>query len=142
MKCHQILQCFHELSLWISGVLVNLENSYFGLKWGVQCLICTIFQFPLCKYSYDMLSRFSHVQLFVTLWTVAHQAPLSMGFSRQTRWHGLLFPSPGHVLDAGIEPESPAWAGRFFTPGSRLHRLMCFECTVTVTCVTAGIKGW
>ena len=43
-----------------------------------------------------MLSHFSHVQLFVILWTVAHQAPLSMGFSRQEYWSGLPFPSPMH----------------------------------------------
>ena len=90
-----------------------------------------------------MPSRFSCIQLFVTLWTVAHQAPLSMGFSRQKRWHGLPFPPPGHVLDTGIEPECLALAGRFFTPGSDLNPLICFKCTVTfVICVTAGIKGW
>ena len=43
------------------------------------------------------LSRFSHVQLFATLWTIAHQAPLSMGFSRQEYWSGLPFPSPGQI---------------------------------------------
>ena len=42
----------------------------------------------------DVLSHFSHVQLFVTPWTVTHQAPLSMGFSRQEHWSGLPFPSP------------------------------------------------
>ena len=41
-----------------------------------------------------MLSRFSHVRLCVTLWTAAHQAPLSTGFSRQEYWNGLPFPSP------------------------------------------------
>ena len=55
-----------------------------------------------------MLSRFSHVRLFVTLWTVARQAPLSMGFSRQECWNGLLFPSPGDIPDPGIKPRSPA----------------------------------
>ena len=48
----------------------------------------------------------------------AHQAPLSMGFSRQEYWSGLLFPFPGDLPDSGIEPESlmsPALAGRFFT---------------------------
>ena len=44
-----------------------------------------------------LLSRFSHVQLCVTPWTVAHQAPLSIGFSRQEYWSGLPFPSPMHV---------------------------------------------
>ena len=46
-----------------------------------------------------VLSRFSHVRLFVTLWTVACQAPLSMGFSRQEYWSGLPFPPPGHLPD-------------------------------------------
>ena len=44
----------------------------------------------------------------VTPWTVACQAPLSMGFSRQEYWSGLPFPSPGDLPDPGIEPESPA----------------------------------
>ena len=50
----------------------------------------------------------SRVQLFVTPWTVAHQAPLSMEFSRQKYWSGLPFPSPGDLPDSGIEPRSPA----------------------------------
>ena len=43
----------------------------------------------------------------VTPWTVAHQAPLSMEFSRQEYWSGLPFPSPGDISDPGIEPKSP-----------------------------------
>ena len=50
----------------------------------------------------------SHVRLFATPWTVAHQAPLSMGFSRQEYWSGLPFPSPGDLPNPGIEPRSPA----------------------------------
>ena len=49
----------------------------------------------------------SHVQLFATLWTVAFQAPLSMGFSRQEYCSGLLCPPPGNLPDPGIEPTSP-----------------------------------
>ena len=49
-----------------------------------------------------MLSRFSRVRLFVTLWTVAHQAPLSMGFSRQEYWSGLPCPPPG-------DPPTQGW---------------------------------
>ena len=52
---------------------------------------------------------------FATPWTVAHQVPLSMGFSRQEYWSGLPFPSPGDLPDPGIEPMSPALEGRFFT---------------------------
>ena len=50
----------------------------------------------------------SRVRLFVTPWTVAYQAPLSMGFPRQEYWSGLPFPSPGDLPDPGIEPRSPA----------------------------------
>ena len=50
----------------------------------------------------------SGVRLFVTPWTVAHQAPPSMGFSGQEYWSGLPFPSPGDLPDPGIEPRSPA----------------------------------
>ena len=65
-----------------------------------------------------MLNRFSRVRLFVTPWTVAHQAPLSMGFSRQEHWSGLLYPPLGDLPHPGIEsvsPVSPALAGRLFT---------------------------
>ena len=55
-----------------------------------------------------MFSRFSRVQLFVTPWTVAHQAPLSMGFSGQEYWSGLPFPSPEDFPDPGIELVSVA----------------------------------
>ena len=60
----------------------------------------------------------SHVQLFATLWTVACQAPLFMGFSRQEYWSGLPYPPPGDLPDPGIEPmtvTSSALAGGFFT---------------------------
>ena len=50
----------------------------------------------------------SRVQLFVTLWTATCQAPLSLGFSRQEYWSGLLFSSPGDLPDPGTEPRSPA----------------------------------
>ena len=61
---------------------------------------------------------FSCVWFFVNLWTVARQAPLSMGFSRQEHWSGLPCPPPGGLPDPGIEPtsvSSPALADRFFT---------------------------
>ena len=69
-------------------------------------------------FSYCMLSLFSHVQLFVTSWTVARQAPLSMGFSRQEYRSGLPCPPPGDLPNLGIKPASlmsPALAGGFFT---------------------------
>ena len=54
------------------------------------------------------VSVLSHVRLFATPWTVARQAPLSMEFSRQEYWSGLLFPPPEVLSDPGIEPASPA----------------------------------
>ena len=53
-----------------------------------------------------MLSHFSHVQFFPTLWTVAHQTPLSMGFSRQAHWSGLPCPPPGDLSNPGFKPAS------------------------------------
>ena len=68
-----------------------------------------------------MLSHFSHVQLFVTPWTVAHQAPLSMGFSRLEYWSGLPCLPPGYLPYSEIERRSlmsPVLAGKFFTTGT------------------------
>ena len=65
-----------------------------------------------------MLSNFSCVRLCAHPWTVAHQAPLSMGFPRQEYWSGLPFSSPRELHNPGIEPMSPvspALAGGFFT---------------------------
>ena len=65
-----------------------------------------------------MLSHFSCVELFATLWIEAHQASLSMRFPRQENWSELPCPSPGDLPDPGSEPTSlvlPTWAGRFLT---------------------------
>ena len=65
-----------------------------------------------------VLSHFSCVQLFVILWSVAHQVPLSIGFSRQEYWSGLPCPPPGDLPNPGIKPmslASPALAVGFFT---------------------------
>ena len=90
----------------------------------------TNLQFPLSLRNPSKLDRqlcarlpshFNYVQLFVTLWTVAHQASPSMGFSRQEYWSGLPCPPPGDLPNPGIEPASlgsPALAGGFFTTSS------------------------
>ena len=64
------------------------------------------------------LSHFPHGQLFVTLWTIVHQAPLSMEFFRPKYWSGLPSPSPGDLPNPGMQPASlmsPALTDRFFT---------------------------
>ena len=64
------------------------------------------------KVKVKLLSR---VRLFATPWTVAYQAPSSMGFSRQEYWSGLSFPFPGDLPDPGIEPGSPAFQAEALT---------------------------
>ena len=62
----------------------------------------------LSEVKWSEMKSLSPVRLFVSPWTVAHQAPLSMGFSRQEYWSGLPFPSAGYLPDPGIEPRSSA----------------------------------
>ena len=81
-----------------------------------------LFSFPFFSYlsiiAHVLLSRLGHVRPFVILWTVARQAPLSMGFFKQEYWNQLPFPFPGDLSDPGIEPASmisPVLADGFFT---------------------------
>ena len=84
-----------------------MESELPGKQDGVTMINC------VC-----VLSHFNCVQLFVTLWTIAYQAPLSMRFSRQKYWSGLPCPPPEDLPDPGIEPMSlmsPALAGEHLT---------------------------
>ena len=65
-----------------------------------------------------LLSRSVLYDSFATPWTVAHQAPLSMGFPRHESWSRLPFPPPGDLPHSGIKPVSPALVGRFLTTES------------------------
>ena len=76
----------------------------------------------------------SCVQLFVIPWTAAHQVPLSMGFSRQEYWSGLLFLSPLDFLNSGTEPVSPALVDGFFTVEPL--RNPTDDCLVASSCLT------
>ena len=76
--------------------------------------------------------------LFATLWIVAHQAPLSMGFSRQEYWRSLPCPPPWDLPDPGIEPASlasPALAGGFFTTSATWESRPLTLCSTTVSCL-------
>ena len=78
-----------------------------------------------------MLSCFNLVWLFATLWAIAHQAPVSMRFSRQEYWSGLLFPPLGNRPYSGIEPESPmspALAGWSFTTSTYIWQKYLYIC--------------
>ena len=77
----------------------------------------------------------SRVRLFATPWTVAHQAPPSMGFSRQEYWSGVPFPSPGDLLDLGIELGSPEFQADALTseppglePFKEAFQFLVFDC--------------
>ena len=108
------LKCKGQSALWVSpstplfhlfllcphSKYTRRKSSWIPAPWRPSILLCSV------------LSRFSHVQLFATPWTVASQAPLFMGFSRQKYWNGLLYPPPGALPDPGVEPTSPvspAW---------------------------------
>ena len=96
-----------------------------------------------------MQSRFSCVGLFVTLWTVARQAPLSMGFSRQVYWSWLPCPSAGDPPDPGIKPASlafPVLVGGFFptsatweVPNKLVQKLKDKNC---IKSIIATIKSY
>ena len=78
----------------------------------------------------------SHVRLFVTLWTIGHQSPLSMGFPRQEYRNGLPFPPPGDLPSPGIEPMSlmsHALAGRSFTTSATWEALKIFTLLKSLT---------
>ena len=80
--------------------------------------------FYLMSYYPLRLCVLTHVQLFETPLTVACQAPLTMGFSRQEYWSGLSYPSAGDLPSPEVKPVSPALADRFFTaelPGKPHH---------------------
>ena len=88
-----------------------------------------------------MRSRFSHVWLFATLWTIAHQAPLSMGFSRQEYWSRLPCRSPGDIPNSGIKPPSltsPVLASRFFTTSATCKAEVLLSSSCSLTLIISG----
>ena len=95
------------VQFYISNATLKAYNQLILVQQGVNNQLLLL-----------LLKHYSHVRLFVTPWTVAHQAPLSMGFSRQGYWSGLPGPPPGDLPDPGTDPGSlmaPTLAGRFST---------------------------
>ena len=91
-NAHVLTPTLVNVSLFGNGVSGDLTKDH---KMRSSWIVC------IC------ISHFSCVQFFLTLWTVVHQAPLSMGFSRQEHWSGLPSPPPGALPDPEIEPTSP-----------------------------------
>ena len=104
----KLLYCFTKNNMYILHVEKSNNSQSVKNK--------NIIQIPLV-----LMLLLSHAWLFASPWTVAHQAPLSMEFSRQEYCSRVPFPSPGDLPDPGLEPlspASPALAVRFFTTQS------------------------
>ena len=114
-KCYvSRCQCTTDSSFAFWNFLIIFSNIFYS--WLVESVSAE----PVDTKEY-MCPVPSRVQLFAALQTGAHQAPLSMGFSRQEDWSGLPCPPPGDLPDPGIEPASltsPALAGGFLTTSS------------------------
>ena len=117
LKLYSYPVCFFSFGLR----LVDFSTDCPGWCWGPgrgdlfllrrlsapQCEVFGFFVF-LNEWKKVKVKSLSRVRLFSASWTVAYQAPLSMGFSRQEYWSGLPFPSPGDLPDPEIEPGYPA----------------------------------
>ena len=114
-----------QMNEWVGGAWSHfyfgdsVEVVWTGVTGWPSCHISKLNNTkPVPSYPAGLLSHFSRVWLSVIPWTVARQAALSMGFSRQEYWSGLQCPPAGDLPDPGIEPASltsPPLAGEFFT---------------------------
>ena len=94
------------------------EEAFQQIVLRQASVLCVCVCVCVCASVHKPVQSLSLVRIFATLWIVARQAPLSLGFFRQEDWSGLPFPPPGDLPDPGIEPTSPvspALADRFFT---------------------------
>ena len=95
-----------RLLVWFSD---SFWTYYFRISVKYLEVHVAITWIGICMKVKVKVKLLSRVRLFATPWTVAHQAPPSMGFSKQEYWSGLPLPSPGDLPDPGIEPRSPAF---------------------------------
>ena len=133
-------------SLSLQHILVwHGFSSHSSISWSLRCRLTVFWQLFLCFRTHMLKAHacaqsLSCIWLFAIPWTTAHQAPLSMGFSREESLSGLPFPPPWNLPNSGIEPVSPTYpalAGRFFTtepPGKpwileEFLLKLCFQCS-------------
>ena len=128
----------YEIKLYILHARMPKGPCGGGVEEGLRLNKCTLGRGPITNGSHSLmgycamkkvfdgllllLSCFSHVQLFATLWTVAYHVPLSVGFSRQKHWGGLTCPPPGVLPDSGIKPTSLTFPALTALPGKPLWR--------------------
>ena len=122
------------LLLWVQYVVASL------LLWRREWVTCKTK--PPSHHACMCTESLSRVWLFATLWIIACQAPLSMGFSRQEYWSGFLCPPPGHLPHPGIEPVSPialalqvdslplSHQGRPLSHGTTGEIMLCILCAL------------
>ena len=128
--------------LAVQGTLKSLlqhHSSKASILWRSACFMVQL-SHPYMKVKVELLSR---VQLLATPWSVARQAPLSMGSSGQEHWSGLPFPSPGDLPNPGIEPWSPALQADSLPselPGKSTYTTT--RKTIVLTRRTFVDKGW
>ena len=114
------LEPLDSLRLWEIPAHASLSKQSPAML-VVHCWLSQSYLFPcvcVCVCACACAWSVSHVTLFVTPYTAARQAPLSLGFPKQEYWSGLPFPPPGNLPNPGIKPTSlapPALAGGFFT---------------------------
>ena len=104
------VKSFHiTFGVFFGKPIKNIHLNGYTCVYVAEFLHCLpeIITILLIGYSESEAKSLSCVRLFETLWTVAHQAPPSMGFSRQEYWSGVPFPSPGDLPDPGSEPVFP-----------------------------------
>ena len=112
---YSLFQLYRISKPSFTWLFASVEPPAFSYLVHLQALIWLRMDNPVVCVC--VLSCLSRILLFVTLWTIAHQSPLSMGFSRQECWSGLPYLPPGDLLDPGIKSKSvmsPALAGDFF----------------------------
>ena len=117
-SCMPLGKLLHLSKSWFPHLLKKKKRckntTLIGWFWKLNEMIMQIIQHPVWHTVCAVLGHISCAQLFVTLWTIAHQVPQSMGFSRQEYWSWLPFPTPGELPDPRIESTSlisPVLAG-------------------------------
>ena len=120
----RFLRIFLRRAHWLS-IVVHLEYS--SLYW--------LSSFPVSLKSEVKVKSLSWARLFATPWTVAYQAPPSMGFSRQEYCSGVPFPSPGDLPNSGIEPGSPTFQADALTSEPPGKPILTHIYIPTHTCV-------